>query len=146
MPPRPPTVDEFLRTCDHPLLGNIEDVRRIVLGASPEIGEGVKWNAPSFRTTEWFATFNLRARDRVQLIFHMGAKVRDGTTKGSWLADPAGLCEWLSPDRCLVTLGSGKQIRANRAAFEAIVRAWIAKASAVWAAPPAGTPPSRRRK
>lgn len=50
----------------------IDAVRRIVLGISPAIREGIEWNVPSSRTEkEYFATFNLRARDCVQLIFHL---------------------------------------------------------------------------
>ena len=30
---------------------------------APGIREGVNWNAPSFRTTEYFATTNLREKD-----------------------------------------------------------------------------------
>lgn len=91
---------------------------------SPDIGEGIKWKSPSFRTSEYFATINLRSLDRVQLVFHLGAKVRDNT-KELKIADPAGLIKWLAMDRCLVTLGAGKDLRANRAAFEKIVGAWI---------------------
>jgi hypothetical protein len=42
------------------------------------------------------------------------------------IADPSGLMTWLAKDRCMITLGKGKDIAANRAAFEAIVRAWVA--------------------
>ena len=86
------------------------------------------------RTTEYFATVNLRARDRVQLILHRGAKAKDNSTKGMQIADPAGLIKWLAWDRCLVTLGAGKDIQARRAAFEAIVREWIRQASILWRA------------
>jgi uncharacterized protein YdhG (YjbR/CyaY superfamily) len=120
-----PAVSAFLRELEHPLKQEIETVRQIILGVSPEIREGIKWNAPSFRTTEFFATINLRARDRVRLILHTGAKVKDTSTKGLQIADPAGLLEWLARDRCLVTLGDGKEIQARRAALEAIVREWI---------------------
>jgi hypothetical protein len=41
------------------------------------------------------------------------------------IADPKGLIKWLSMDRCMITLGKGRDIPANRTAFEAIVRAWI---------------------
>ena len=37
----------------------------------------------------------------------------------------AGLLKWLAKDRCLVTLGVGKDIQIKRAAFEAVVREWI---------------------
>ncbi len=122
-----PAVIEFLRELDHPLKREIEAVRQVILGVSPEIREGIKWNSPSFRTTEYFATLNLRARegeDRVWLILHMGAKAKDNT-KSLKIADPAGLLEWLAKDRCLTTFADAKDIRANRAALEAIIREWI---------------------
>ena len=72
-----PAVVEYLRDLDHPLTKEIKAVRLIVLGASATISEGIKWNVPSFRTEkEWFATFNMRAKDSVQLVFHLGAKTR----------------------------------------------------------------------
>ncbi|MBI3844027.1 MAG: DUF1801 domain-containing protein [Planctomycetes bacterium] len=120
-----PAVVAFLRDLDHPLKKEIEAVRQIILGVSPEIREGIKWNAPSFRTTDYFATFNLRATDKVQLVFHKGAKVKDNSTKGMQIADPAGLLKWLAKERCLVTLGVGKDISAKRAALQSIVREWI---------------------
>jgi len=120
-----PAVTAFLGDLDHPLKREIDAARRIILGTSPEIREGIKWNAPSFRTTEFFATFNLRARDGVQLVFHRGAKVKDNSTDGQQLADPAGVIKWLAKERCLVTLGAGKEFLAKRSALEAIVREWI---------------------
>ena len=121
-----PAVTAFLRELDHPLKQEIEAVRKIILGVSPEIREGIKWNAPSFRTTDYFATLNNpRARDRVMLILHKGAKVKDNTTKEMQIADPAGLIKWLAKDRCLVTLGDRTDIQAKRSALEAIIREWI---------------------
>ena len=114
-------VDQFMADLDHPLKAQIEAVRRIIRGVSPDIGEAIKWNAPSFRTTEFFATTNLRSRDRIQLIFHLGAKVRKDVTALK-IADPAGLMKWLAKDRCLVTFGG---VAADQAALEAIVRQWI---------------------
>ncbi len=115
-------VDAFMAQLEHPLKAQIEAVRRIVLGVSPEIGEAIKWNAPSFRTTEFFATTHLRSRDQVQLILHLGAKVRPGQ-KELKLHDPNGLVKWLARDRCLVSVG---KLADNEAALAAIVRAWIA--------------------
>ncbi|WP_437675023.1 DUF1801 domain-containing protein [Sorangium sp. So ce131] len=121
-----PDVIAFLRALDHPRKREIEAVRQIILGVSPEIREEIKWNAPSFRTTDHFATFNLRTKDHVRLILHRGAKVKDTAAKGLEIADPAGLLEWLAKDRCLVTLGDAKDVEAKRAALEAVLRAWIA--------------------
>ena len=120
-----PAVVNFLRELEHPLKREIEAVRQIILMVSPEIHEGIKWNGPSFRTADYFATVNLRAKDRVQVILHKGAKVKDNTTQQVRIADPGGLIKWLAADRCLVTLGAGQEIEANRTALESIVREWI---------------------
>jgi hypothetical protein len=124
-PSRPAAEDAsaFLAALDHPLKADIEAVRKIVLGASPDIAEGVKWNSLIFRMSDWFATVNLRSKDVVQLVFHTGAKVKDNPKLE--IADPAGLLLWLAKDRALVTLGAGKTLKANAKAFEAIVKAWV---------------------
>lgn len=115
----------FLRALDHPLKQEIETVRAVIAGASPAISEGVKWNAPSFRTEkDWFATVNLRSKESVQVILHLGAKTRPDL-KAFKVADPNGLMKWLGKDRAMVTLGAGRDIAANCKALEAIVRAWI---------------------
>lgn len=118
-------VAGYLETLKHPLKKEIEAVRLIILGVSPAISEGIKWNVPSFRTEkEWFATFHVRGQESVQLVFHLGAKKR-ADLKAFALADPKGLMKWLGKDRAMVTLGAGRDIPANRKALEAIVRAWI---------------------
>lgn len=67
-----PAVVAFLRKLDHPLKREIESVRQIVLGVSPEIREGIKWNSPSFRTKDYFATLNLRAKDGQDRVWSRG--------------------------------------------------------------------------
>jgi uncharacterized protein YdhG (YjbR/CyaY superfamily) len=118
-------VITYLKKLDHPLKKDMEAARKIILDVSPDICEGIKWNVPSFYTTDYFATFHVRATDSVQLIFHTGAKVKETAKTGLKIADPHGLIKWLAKDRCLLTLGKGQQIQANRKAFEEIVRQWI---------------------
>jgi uncharacterized protein YdhG (YjbR/CyaY superfamily) len=117
-------VDDFMRTLRHPLAKDFAEVRKLILSASPDIHEGIKWNAPSFSTADYFATFFLRTEDTVQLIFHTGAKKKNVSMQ-SKVADPHGLAQWLAKDRCMVTLGAGKEIQANRKSFIAFVRDWI---------------------
>ena len=74
--PKPQDVESFLAALNHPMKPEILAVRQTILGADPSITEGIKWNAPSFRTTEWFATFHLRAKVGLQVILHLGAKAR----------------------------------------------------------------------
>jgi hypothetical protein len=121
---RDAAVDAYFAGLDHPLKRDYEAARTILLGVSPEIRDGIKWNGPSFRTHEWFATLFVRSRDAVQFIFHCGPKAKDGATKMD-VPDPDGLIRWVSTNRCFVTLGAGPEIAKRRAAFESIVRAWI---------------------
>lgn len=118
-------VEAFLATLEHPLRAEIAAVRATILGASKEIGEGIKWNAPSFRTTEFFATVHLRSTKEVQLIFHLGAKKRAAIPEITITA-PEGMLKWLAKDRCLVVLGKGAEVEARSAALKKLVQAWIA--------------------
>jgi hypothetical protein len=123
----PASVAEFLAALDHPCKPEIRALRQMLLGADLRIREEIKWNAPSFYTTEHFATFQLRAKAGVQIVFHLGAKVRDTATTGIQLADPTSLLTWLAKDRATVTFRDLDEINAKRAAFENLVRAWIAQ-------------------
>lgn len=119
------SVDELMAGLEHPLKSDIEAVRRAILGAAPEVSEGVKWNAPSFRTEkDFFATIHLRAKDQVQVVLHLGAKARPDLEVFK-VADPKGLLKWLGPDRAMACLGAGRALNANKKALEAIVRAWV---------------------
>jgi hypothetical protein len=114
-----------LRELKHPLKSAIKAVRQIILGVDAGIAEGIKWNAPSFRTTEYFATLNLaRTKDHVMLILHTGAKPRKLKLRGR-VSDPTGLLKWLADDRCLVKFDSVQDVETKRPALAAIVREWI---------------------
>lgn len=118
-------VDAFLAESAHPLKAELELVRRIVVAASPAIREEVKWNAPSFRTHESFATLNgPRHVEHVLIVLHAGATAR-GLDLRALVADPHGLLDWRGKDRALVALRGAAEIRKHRAALQALVRAWI---------------------
>jgi hypothetical protein len=87
-------VDEFMATLEHPHKAGIEALRKITCDAHSSIAEGVKWNAPSFRTGEYFATVNLRAKDGIAVILHLGAKVREHPKID--IKDSTGLLKWLA--------------------------------------------------
>ena len=120
-----PDVLAFLEALEHPLKDEVAAIRRLLLDADPSIHEAIKWNAPSFRTTDFFATFHLRAKDAVQLVFHMGAKAKATAKTGVDIPDPEGLLKWLAKDRALVTLGAGEALEARKPALQALVREWI---------------------
>ncbi len=127
MPPKSPpdTVETFLAALEHPSKPEILALREIILGIDPAITEGIKWNAPSFRTADDFATFHLKAKDGIQIILHRGAKKRTSPMSRDAIADSDGLLEWLGDDRATVKFRNLEEIQAKRSAFEGILRQWI---------------------
>ncbi|MBT9500921.1 MAG: DUF1801 domain-containing protein [Burkholderiaceae bacterium] len=117
-------VDALMATLEHPHLDAIAALREIVCGADASIAEGVKWNAPSFRTTEYFATTHLRAKTGIALILHLGAKVRDIPSVP--VDDPQGLLSWLAKDRAMIGFAGMAELRAQAPALQALIRRWIA--------------------
>ena len=125
--PPPEDVERFLASLEHPHRAEVLALRQTILGADPGIAEGIKWNAPSFRTSEYFATFNLRAKDGVQIILHLGARKQESSAVRAAIADPESLLEWLAADRASVKFRDLKDVDAKRSAFAAVVRQWIAQ-------------------
>jgi len=110
---------------EHPFKAEIELLREILLGADPAIAEGIKWNAPSFRTVEYFATTHLRGKGTIGLILHLGAKARELPAGGLAVADPAGLLKWLGKDRAMIEFRQRAEIDSARGALAALIRQWI---------------------
>jgi hypothetical protein len=119
-------VDAFMATLDHPHKDSIETLRRIILGSDRCVSEGIKWKAPSFRAGEYFATVNLRARVGIEVILHLGAKVRETAVTGVPIADPDNLLKWLARDRAVVGFADARDLAAREIAFQEILRQWIA--------------------
>lgn len=118
-------VDQFMAGLKHRCKAEVEALRQVILRADDSIAEGIKWNAPSFRTSEYFATTNLRARTGVGLILHFGARVRKTPVDGTQIPDPARLLKWLARDRAMVELKDLDDLRAKKAALQAVLRQWI---------------------
>lgn len=123
----PPAEDVagFLRASKHPLLRELELLRGLILGAHPQVREGIQWNAASFRTTDWFATLNGPRHTKGPLVvLHAGAKAKGLVLRGR-VEDPAGLLQWRGADRALVVFRDAGDITARRKAFQTLVRAWV---------------------
>ena len=119
------TVDQLLATLVHPRKAEIVALRAAILDAHPSIRDGVKWNAPSFRTSEWFATIHVRAKVGAQVILHLGAKKTSASTDGFAIEDPRQLLQWLGKDRATVVFATMAELEAKRAAFQRLLRDWI---------------------
>ena len=124
-PPVAIDVDDYMQKLDDPLKAELQAVRAIILGVSPAVEEGIKWNVPSFHIKEYFATISIRNK-AVQVILHQGAKVTDASKTGLAITDPSGMLEWLGKDRGSVKFADMKAIKSGKSAFENILRQWIA--------------------
>jgi hypothetical protein len=118
-------VNDLVSSLNHPATQEIQMLRDIVCDVSPSIQEGVKWNAPSFRVDEYFATINLREKQGVGVVLHFGAKVRDVAAGRESIADPDRLLKWLAKDRATVRFSGKDDIAARKPAFQAVLRQWI---------------------
>lgn len=118
-------VDRFMAALDHPFKAEIETLRRAIRALDPAIAEGIKWNAPSWRTTDYFATTHLRSKAGLGLILHLGAKARALPEGGLDVPDPSGLLKWLGKDRAQVEFRSAADLHAKLPALQALLQAWV---------------------
>lgn len=124
MPKPAETVRQFMDRLEHPLKAEIDALRAIVQNANPQITEHIKWNAPSFcYGGEDRVTFKLHPTDRIQLIFHRGAKAK--ADDGFVFADTSGLIQWVTSDRGTVTFRDMPSIQAQQATLTQLVDQWV---------------------
>lgn len=124
MTQRTEAITTFIQNADHPLKQGMELLRETILSANADITEHIKWKAPSFcYNGEDRVTFNLHKSDRIVLVFHRGAKVKD--TQDFVFKDDTGLLEWVTADRALITLRDMPEIEAKQAALSRLIAQWV---------------------
>ncbi|MCX2575280.1 DUF1801 domain-containing protein [Pedobacter sandarakinus] len=109
-------VDAYMSKLEHPYKAEIEQLRGIILNASSEMAERIKWNAPSFYMHKDFAAFNLRQRSFLQVVFvfYDGFIYDDATfLQGAWI------------DRRVAAFNSMDDVLSKQSAIEAFVHEWI---------------------
>jgi len=127
-PSEPEKVDEYIRKLNHPLLAVVQALRRIILKADQEIGEEIKWNAPTFfysgemkpsnpkEYKRYLVVFNLYQQDCIRLVFPSGAKVKDAS----------GLLEGDYADgRRLAMFHDLKEVKAKEKALQRVIKTWL---------------------
>jgi hypothetical protein len=88
-PSEPEKVHAYIKRLKHPLKDVVVSLRKNILEADPEIGEEIKWNAPTYFYTgemgqsdpklykRYLIVFNLFKKDCIRLVFWGGAKIND---------------------------------------------------------------------
>lgn len=123
--PTPESVEAFVASLDDASKPAVCALRQIFLAADPSIAEGIKWNVPSFRTSEYFATMNLRVKTGIGVVLHFGPKKRDISRTGVAIPDPGSLLVWLAKDRAMVTFRDVDDITVRRSDLTNLIREWI---------------------
>ncbi len=121
-------VDVYLSKLKHPLTKVVKDLRRIILSTDKEIGEEIKWNAPTFfyagkmkptnpkEYRRYIVVFNLFKQDCIRLVFPSGAKVEDGS----------GLLQGDYTDgRRLAMFYSAKDVKSKQKALQTVITKWL---------------------
>jgi hypothetical protein len=124
----PQQVAEYIQKLDPAFAGLVEAVRQLILKADSEIGEQIKWNAPSFFYTGAMKPFdpkeykrdivvmNLR-KGAVLLVFPTGAAIKNDTT---------GLLEGSYADgRRMITFKNKEEIKAKGKKLQEVIRLWL---------------------
>ncbi len=125
----PDKVDAYMQNVKHPLVKVIEALRKIILSVDKEVGEEVKWNAPTFFYTgkmqpfnpkeykRYIIVFNLYQQDCIRLVFPSGAKVND--TSGLLTGD-------YTDGRRLAMFYSLADVKAKEKQLKAVIKKWLA--------------------
>lgn len=123
-----PGVNAFMQKLDHPLKEVLEALRKIILSVDPELGEHIKWNAPSFLYTGEMKPFdpkeykryvivsNLFKKDCIRLVFWRGDKIND--TTGFLIGDYAD-------GRRLAFFHSMEEVREKEAILRSSIKVWL---------------------
>src|SRR4029077_1052607 len=124
----PEKVDAYMSRLKHPLAKVVEDLRQIILSTDEEIGEEIKWNAPTFfyagkmkptnpkEYRRYIVVFNLFKQDCIRLVFPSGAKVKDasGLLQGDY-----------ADGRRLAMFYSSKDVKSKAKALRAVITQWL---------------------
>jgi hypothetical protein len=124
----PEKVNAYVARLKHPLTPVVKKLRRIILSIDDDIGEEIKWNAPTFfyagpmRSTNpkeyarYIVVFNLFRKDCIRLVFPNGAKVEDSS----------GLLEGDYADgRRLAMFYSAKDVGSKEKALRGAIIKWL---------------------
>lgn len=117
-------VDAFLDALAHPGIANIRIIRAAILALDARIDEEIKWNAPSFKLDDHFATFRLHPPENLQLVLHTGAKPMK-PPKQFILEDKNQLVKWAAPDRCVINVGNRDANSEHCGWVVSLVRQWL---------------------
>jgi len=121
------TVTEFLDDLDETRRVQVRQLRDIILKVNPNLSEHIKWNSPSYVLDgEDRVTFNIQNKQQlVKLVLHMGATRVEDKKGEPVMKDDAGLIEWNSDIRGVITFQNAEDVESNKIAVAKIIGDWL---------------------
>jgi len=122
------TVQEFIDDLDGQKRLQVETLRKLILGTEPELGEHIKWNAPSYVYQGIDRiTFNILNKEGVvKLVFHMGGVRKENSKAVPVIKDDTGLISWMSDIRGVLSFQDIDDINAQSEQLGQIAKQWLA--------------------
>lgn len=119
-------VTNFLDELKHPFRKEIEQLRKYILSAIPELTENIKWNGPNycFNNADRITIKIQPPTKQVQLIFHRGSS-KQSQPKDKLISNNSKLLVWKENDRAIVTFKSLQDIENGSSELTEIVSEWI---------------------
>ena len=118
-------VSEFLDGLNHPFRKEIEKLRLIIINATNDLTENIKWNGPNYCYGEADRiTMRIQPPKQVQLIFHRGAKKQE-QPKERIIQTDSKILTWKENDRAVITFKNMTDIEKGEADLIEIVNDWI---------------------
>ncbi len=121
------TVTNFLDELKHPFRNEIEQVRLCILSSHKDLIENIKWNGPNYNfQNEDRITIRIQpiTTNKIQIIFHCGAKVKEQPKK-KIISNDFGILIWKGNDRAIATFKSMSEIEIRKIEISKIVVDWL---------------------
>ena len=120
-------VTEYIQKLDDPAAEIVETIRQIVLGIHPEIGEEIKWNAPSFLYTGDMKPFNPKEYKRHIIVMHLHKRILLVFPSGAKVNDTSGLLTGDYTDgRRLAHIQDMDDLKSKEAGIRKVILDWLA--------------------
>jgi hypothetical protein len=120
-------VTGYIQNLDAPVTGIVETIRQIVLSTDPEIGEEIKWNAPSFLYTGEMKPFNPKEYKRYIMVMNLHKRILLVFPSGAKVNDTSGLLEGDYADgRRLIHIKSMDDLKSKEAGIRKVIKDWLA--------------------
>ena len=107
-------VDDWMSRYQNPQKPLVQAVRKVILNADKRMDECVKWQAPTFVYKGNLASFYLKAKAHVSVMFHTGAKI---------IGDFPSL-EGDGATARVLKIADAADLKAKSAEIKRIVQAW----------------------